>query len=140
MQLRPTHPASCHCGAIRFEVDLPDGLVEPRHCNCSMCKRRGAIVATARLDQLRILEGADRIQTYQFNTRTARHFFCPTCGIYTHHQRRSDPSLYSFNVGCLEGVDPFEVEVVTVHDGQIHPSDQPGGGGALAIRRRERIE
>lgn len=136
MKLAATHPGSCHCGQIRFEVDLPDGLVEPRHCNCSMCRRRGAIVATARLDQLRITAGADQLRTYQFNTRAARHFFCPTCGIYTHHQRRSDPGKYSFNVGCLEGVDPFEVETVTVYDGVSHPHDDPRGGAALCQRVR----
>lgn len=134
--LRPTHPASCHCGQIRFEVELPQGLVEPRHCNCSMCRRRGAIVATARIDQLRILEGAERIAVYQFNTYTAKHHFCPRCGIYTHHQRRSHPDLYSFNVGCLDGVDPFEIEVVTVFDGVIHPRDDPHGGRPLSTRRR----
>ena len=139
MILRPTHPASCHCGLIRFEVDLPNGLVDPRHCNCSMCRRRGAIVATARVDQLRILAGADRLATYQFNTRVAKHHFCPSCGIYTHHQRRSHPDLYSFNVGCLEGVDPFEVEVVTVMDGVRHPRDDAAGGSALAILRRQAL-
>jgi len=140
MNLRPTHPASCHCGRVRFEVDLPDGLVEPRHCNCSMCRRRGAIVATARIDQLRVVAGADHLRAYQFNTRVAKHFFCPTCGIYTHHQRRSDPTRYSFNVGCLEGIDPFDVPVVTVHDGQVHPLDDPRGGAAIARRVREALD
>ena len=137
MELRATHPGSCHCGRVRFEVDLPDGLIDPRHCNCSMCRRRGAIVATARLGQLRIVEGSDSPQTYRFNTRTARHYFCGSCGIYTHHQRRSNPDECSFNVGCLEGVDPFEIEVVTVYDGVTHPKD--GARGGAAICRRQRI-
>jgi len=132
MDLQPTHPGSCHCGRVRFEVDLPNGLIEPRHCNCSMCRRRGAIVATAPLDALRITRGADHIRVYQFNTNTARHYFCPTCGIYTHHQRRSNPELYSFNVGCLEGIDPFEIEQVIVIDGVNHPRDDPTGGAPLA--------
>jgi hypothetical protein len=137
MQLRPTHPASCHCGLIRFEVDLPEGLVEPRHCNCSMCRRRGAIVATARLDQLRVVTGAEHLALYQFNTGAAKHHFCPRCGIYTHHQRRSNPDLYSFNVGCLENVDPFEIEAIEVFDGRLHPNDDARGGRLLATLRRE---
>ncbi|MEZ4333031.1 MAG: GFA family protein [Myxococcota bacterium] len=139
MNLQPVHPGSCHCGRVRFEVDLPDGLVDPRHCTCSMCRRRGAIVATARLDQLRIVDGADHLRVYQFNTGTARHYFCPTCGIYTHHQRRSNPALYGFNVGCLEGVDPFEIDVVEVYDGVLHPTDDARGGRLIARRRRESV-
>ncbi len=35
----------------------------------------------------------------------AKPFFCGVCGIYTHHQRRSAPNEYGFNVACIEGVD-----------------------------------
>jgi hypothetical protein len=140
MNLQRTHPASCHCGSVRFEVDLPNGLVDPRHCNCSMCRRRGAIVATADLGGLRVTKGADRIREYQFNTKTAKHFFCPSCGIYTHHQRRSNPNQYSFNVGCLEGIDPFDVEKVTVYDGVNHPRDGAEGGSPLSTLTRHGID
>lgn len=139
MRLHQTHPGSCHCGKVRFEVDLPHGLIDPRHCNCSMCRRRGAIVATAPVGGLRVTEGADHLCSYQFNTNTAKHFFCPTCGIYTHHQRRSNPTQYSFNVGCLEGIDPFEVKEVTVYDGVNHPRDEPGGGRPVSRRVRQAV-
>jgi hypothetical protein len=104
-----------------------------------MCRRRGAIVATAPLDGLRITRGADNLTMYQFNTNTAKHFFCSTCGIYTHHQRRSDPELYSFNVGCLEGIDPFELQEVIVYDGVNHPRDEAGGGLPLSKRVRQSV-
>lgn len=139
MNLKRTHPGSCHCGRVRFEVDLPDGLVDPRHCNCSMCRRRGAIIATATLDGLRITRGMDNLTVYQFNTMTAKHFFCSTCGIYTHHQRRSHPELYSFNVGCLDGIDPFELDEVIVYDGVNHPRDRAGGGFPLSKRVRQSL-
>ncbi|MGE4606983.1 MAG: GFA family protein, partial [Myxococcota bacterium] len=63
-----------------------------------MCRRRGTIVATVPIGGLRITEGADTLCVYQFNTNTAKHFFCSTCGIYTHHQCRFDPGQYGFNV------------------------------------------
>lgn len=136
MILQATHPGSCHCGAVRFEVDLPDGLVDPRHCNCSMCRRRGAIVASVARGAFRITAGESRLRAYQFNTCTAKHYFCTECGIYTHHQRRSNPEQYGFNVGCLDGVDPFDVEEVTVYDGVTHPRDDAAGGAAIAKRVR----
>ena len=101
-----------------------------------MCRRRGAIVATATVDGFRITSGEDSLSVYQFNTGTAKHFFCSACGIYTHHLRRSNPNLYSFNVGCLDGIDPFDVEEVSVYDGVRHPRDSPTGGSLLSKRMR----
>lgn len=89
-----------------------------------MCRRRGAIVASVPLNGIRIVQGEDVLKLYQFNTRTAKHFFCGECGIYTHHQRRSDPSEYGYNVGCLEGINPYELGTIEVMDGVNHPSDR----------------
>lgn len=57
------------------------------------------------LERLRVTRGADCLTLYQWNTKTAKHYFCKICGIYTHHQRRSKPNEYAFNVACLEGPD-----------------------------------
>jgi hypothetical protein len=118
------HRASCHCGAVVLELDLPDGIVDPRRCDCSLCRRRGAIVASVPLSGLRIVQGADMLRLYQFNTRTAKHYFCSRCGVYTHHQRRSNPNEYGYNVGCLDGVTPYALDPVPVVDGINHPSDR----------------
>lgn len=122
-EIKPKHRLSCHCGAVVLELDLPDGIVGARRCDCSMCRRRGAIVASVPLTGVRIIQGADKLHLYQFNTRTAKHYFCSVCGIYTHHQRRSNPNEYGYNVGCLEGVNPFELGPVPTMDGVNHPAD-----------------
>lgn len=124
LDVLPVHKGQCHCGSVKFTVRLENGLIEPRRCNCSMCRRRGAVVASARLEDLTIDEGEDVLSLYQFNTRTARHYFCSRCGIYTHHQRRSNPGLYAFNIACLEGIDPLVLKYVPVLDGEDHPSDR----------------
>lgn len=120
------HRATCHCGAVELELYLPEGIVKPRRCDCSICRRKGAIVASVPLSGLRIVKGNDVLGLYQFNTRTARHHFCSVCGIYTHHQRRSSPTEYGYNVGCLEGVNPYDLGAVQVNDGVNHPSDRAG--------------
>jgi hypothetical protein len=88
-----------------------------------MCRRRGAVVASVQLQDLKIDEGENVLTLYQFNTKTAKHYFCSVCGIYTHHQRRSNPELYAFNIACLDGIDPFVLAHVPVLDGEDHPSD-----------------
>lgn len=124
MKLKPVHHGSCHCGAIEFEVDLPEGLRQPRRCNCSICSRHGAVVASASLDQLRVIKGQDILSLYQFNTFTAKHYFCSRCGIYTHHQRRSHPDQFSFNIACLDGVNIFDIDHIEELDGISHPNDR----------------
>lgn len=120
----PRHRATCHCGAVVLELDLPDGIVAPRRCDCSICRRKGAVVASVASSGIRIVNGAEHLRLYQFNTHTARHYFCSNCGIYTHHQRRSNPEQYGYNVGCLEGVNPFDIPDVPTNDGVNHPADR----------------
>lgn len=124
VQVQPKHRASCHCGLVELELDLPDGIVDSRRCNCSICRRKGAVVASVPLSGIRILKGAEHLKLYEFNTHTAKHYFCSNCGIYTHHQRRSNPDLYGYNVGCLDGIDPFAIPDVPTSDGVNHPADR----------------
>ena len=117
---------ACHCGAVRFRVVLQGGLGSARRCNCSFCRMRGAVAVSAARQDFEIIEGADRLSCYQFNTRAAEHFFCATCGIYTHHRRRSNPDQFGVNAACLDGVSPFDFADVAVVDGMHHPSDNDG--------------
>jgi len=102
---------------VEFVVRLERGLEDVRRCNCSLCRRKGALMSTVPLADLEVTRGADKLTLYQWNTRTAEHYFCSVCGIYTHHRRRSDPTSYGFNVACLEGVDPYSFTDVPVGDG-----------------------
>jgi hypothetical protein len=117
------HGGQCHCGAVRFEVALSDGLNSARRCTCSYCRMRGAVAVTAGLGGLKILRGEDVLTSYRFNTGAAQHFFCSRCGIYTHHQRRSNANEYGVNAACLDGVSPFDFAEVPVMDGVNHPKD-----------------
>ncbi|MHA3980478.1 GFA family protein [Halovulum sp. GXIMD14794] len=120
---------SCHCGAVRFTAEIPEGLASARRCDCSFCAMRGAVAVTAPLDGLKVTQGADKLTLYTFNTGVAQHHFCSVCGIYTHHRRRSNPNEYGVNLACLEGQTPFLPEI-DVADGRHHPSD--GGADSVA--------
>ncbi|MEX3957567.1 hypothetical protein B0G57_101138 [Trinickia symbiotica] len=110
----PLH-GSCHCGAVQFEVRT--ALQPATRCNCSLCRRRGALMSPPfEADHLTIVRGNDALTLYQFNMHVAKHYFCRHCGVYTFHQTRMNPKLWRVNVGCLEGVDPYALEA-TVADG-----------------------
>ena len=103
-----THRGACHCGRVTFEVRADINYVVD--CNCSLCRRRGALWHAAAEPDLRILTGEADLTLYQFNTKTAKHYFCKHCGIHPFTRPRLDPSRWSFNVRCIDGVDLSSVE------------------------------
>lgn len=134
---------ACHCGAVRFDVKLLGGLESATRCNCSYCRMRGAVALTANAADLKVRKGFETLRLYSFGTHTAKHYFCGTCGIYTHHQRRSNPKHVGVNAACLEGLSCFDFEVVPVIDGVHHPADKGPGHvadqvGLLIYKEEER--
>lgn len=111
------HRASCHCGAVILELHLPDGIPAPHRCDCSLCKRKGAIFAAVADFDLRVIRGEAALMAYQFGRRRAEHYFCGNCGIYTHHRRASNGKEFAFNIGCLEGINPYDLDNIPVADG-----------------------
>ena len=93
-------PGGCHCGAVAFEVLASDDI-EVSECNCSICARSGYLHLIVPKDRFRLLKGQDALTTYEFNTKTAKHLFCRTCGIKSFYVPRSHPDGYSVNARCL---------------------------------------
>jgi hypothetical protein len=122
-----THTGGCHCGAVRFEVLAP-ARIEVGECNCSMCSKTGYQHLVVKKEQFRLLQGEDALTLYQFNTRTAKHYFCSHCGIKSFYVPRSHPDGYSVNARCL---DPgtFEISGVRKIDGKNWEQHYPGGRG-----------
>ena len=116
---------TCHCEKVELEVNIPDeGFKKLMRCNCSLCKKKGAIMTPISKEQLKVVKGEDVLKLYQYHTKVAKHYFCSNCGIYTHHVMRSNPNMYGINVACLEGIKPFELENVVINDGENHPLDK----------------
>ena len=111
MGVRPigTHRGSCHCGRVRFEIDTD--FPELTSCDCSICRRKNALMVKVHESSFRLLTSADELSEYQFHTNTARHFFCRTCGIYPFHRKRVTPAFLGVNVFCLEDFDPAGIPV-----------------------------
>ena len=61
--------------------------------------------------RFRLLTGAESLTEYRFHTRTARHFFCRTCGIYPFHRKRVTPDHFGVNVACLLDFDRTGIPV-----------------------------
>jgi hypothetical protein len=121
------HTGGCHCGRVTFEVIAPAAL-KVSECNCSMCSKSGYLHLIVPADRFKLLTGSDNLTSYSFNTGTAKHLFCSTCGIKSFYVPRSHPDGFSINARCL---DPGTVQAMDI--GQTNGRDwekvYPSGRG-----------
>ena len=110
-----TMQGGCHCGKVRFKVTAD--LDRVTYCNCSMCSKKGFLHLIVPPAQFELVSGKDNLTTYEFNTRTAKHTFCRTCGIHAFYVPRSDPDKIDVNVRCIDGIDLSALSIKTF-DGQ----------------------
>jgi len=104
---------SCHCGSVRFEVDtVIDRVTE---CNCSICSKKGFLHHRVTADRFRLLTPEDQVALYQFGSFTAKHHFCPRCGIHVFTRPRAAPEQYTINVRVLDNFDLEAAKPEVVH-------------------------
>lgn len=104
------YQGSCHCGAVKFEVDAP-GDIEVEDCNCSICRMTGFLHLIVPLARFNLVRGGESLTTYRFNTGVAQHKFCKVCGIKPFYIPRSNPDGVDVNVRCLS-TEPRSLKVV----------------------------
>jgi hypothetical protein len=100
---------SCHCGAVTFAFEA-ERITEGMRCNCSICRRRGAIMSKHYVQGVSI-EGLDKLAVYRWGDHMMNHYFCPTCGIAPFSDVIERPGSYRINLGCLEDFDAMTVSV-----------------------------
>lgn len=108
------HSGSCHCGAVHFEVEAEIDHV--RVCDCSVCRRRGALTFRVPETALRLLTPPENMTVYRWGTETAEDYFCKICGILP-FRKPSAPTTaeraagiktfkgWAINIRCLDTVD-----------------------------------
>ena len=98
--------ATCHCMAVRFELDLPPEWV--LDCNCSVCRRYGALWAYDWSRSFRLTSPADATFVYRWNGRTLGFHHCNSCGCTTHLQAVDDAGkpILGINARLILGLDP----------------------------------
>jgi hypothetical protein len=112
------HAGGCHCGAVRFEVDL-DLNAPMLECNCSICSKTGTRLAFVGADKFKLKSGEEHLKDYLFNKKQIHHLFCTTCGIRS-FARGATPDggqMFAVNVRCLDDVD-LDAMQVKHHDGK----------------------
>jgi len=111
----------CHCGAVRFEADLP-AVVEAQTCNCSMCEKVGFIHIIVPESRFRLTSGADQITTYTFNTGAAQTTCRKVCRVKGLNRPRPNPAGRpgpASRPGPTEGLD-LRIEAFDGQNWEVH--------------------
>ena len=112
-----TFQGSCHCGAVRFEIETD--LTKATDCNCSICTRKGALHHRVSPERFKLLSGQDCLTLYQSGDKTAKHWFCSVCGIHPFSNPRAAPDMVTINIRCLDRYwDEIANVEVRMFDGQ----------------------
>lgn len=101
-----TYQGSCHCGRIAFTVE--GEVREVVDCNCSICRRRGSLLAFFPREALALSTPENDYATYRFNRHAIDHHFCPDCGVAPFSEGvapGTSERMAAVNVRCLDGVD-----------------------------------
>ena len=107
-----TRAGGCHCGRVRYEVDLD--LTKPViSCNCSMCGKAGTLLTFVPTENFRLLSGEAVLREYKFNHLVIHHLFCGNCGIksFARGKGRDGAEQIAINARCLDDVDLEQLNV-----------------------------
>jgi hypothetical protein len=106
------HQGGCHCGAVRFEIDLD--ATRGTRCNCSICTKLDPLGAHAKPEAFVLRSGAESLSEYVWGGKISRRFFCKHCGVHSFargHLAELGGDYVSVNLNCLDDVDPRDVKV-----------------------------
>jgi len=108
------HRGSCHCGSVRFEVDI-DLSKGAARCNCSVCTKISGTNAIVKPEAFVLLAGEDSLSQYEWGGRTGQRYFCKHCGVHCFGRGNLDVlggPYVSVSCNCLDDVDVNTLPVV----------------------------
>lgn len=122
---------SCHCGAVRFEVQADPERGASR-CNCSICTKVGALGSIVKPAAFELLSDEAALGSYEWGHKVSKRFFCKSCGTYCFgrgHLAAVGGDFVSFNYNTIDDLEISELKVVHWdgrHDNwHAGPSDKP---------------
>lgn len=106
-----TYQGSCHCGAIRYEVDLDLSRGSGR-CNCSFCLKARAWAAFVKPEAFRLAAGSEEGVAYHKHPEAPVKYHCARCGVRTHARGNADymgGPFVSVFIATLDDASPEEL-------------------------------
>ena len=100
----------CHCGKLAYTVD-EDPPAKAMACNCSICRRRGALHHFTTPDKFHFRGSEADVATYRWNKQIIRFEFCTTCGCALRPRHRPQRSDGRDQPALRQGIDLDKLEI-----------------------------
>lgn len=106
------HLGGCHCGKVKYEVEM--NLEKAISCNCTICMKRGSLLDFVPESNFKLLSGEEELQDYQFNKRVIHHLSCKSCGIlsFSRATMPNGANVVAINIRCLDGIDLSKINIL----------------------------
>lgn len=110
------YEGSCHCGDVAFDVEAD--FTYAISCNCSICRRKGTLLAFVPRSALNLKTPEDNMTSYRFNSEVIDHKFCSRCGCtaFADGKGPDGSEVAAVNLRCVPAVD-LEAISITPYDG-----------------------
>ncbi|HHB83076.1 MAG TPA: GFA family protein [Devosia sp.] len=126
--MEKAYQGACHCGRVKFEV-VAD-IEQVRVCDCSVCKKRGALIYRVEEQNICFNTPLGDLTVYKWGTFTGKDYFCPVCGIMPFRRPSAPTDMelaegvkpfdgWAVNTRCLEGFDIASVPRVEISGSKI---------------------
>lgn len=106
------HHGSCHCGAVRFTVEL--NASHGSQCNCSICTKTNYVGSIVKPAAFTLETPEDALGVYAWGAKISVRHFCKTCGVQCFargHLAQLGGDYVSVNLVTLDGVELSALKV-----------------------------
>jgi hypothetical protein len=100
------HNGSCHCGAVKFEVEIDE--TAGNRCNCTVCTKTSTTNGIVKPDAFKLVSGTDQLSEYCWGPKISTRYFCRNCGVHAFARgelAELGGAYVSVNMNCLDGVE-----------------------------------
>ena len=104
----------CHCGAVRFQVDI-DLTKGGTRCNCSVCTKTSVTSSIVKPHAFALLSNPADLAAYEWGAKMSTRLFCARCGVHCFGRgflEEVGGDFVSVNLLCLDDVDPAQLPVI----------------------------
>jgi hypothetical protein len=110
--MKAKHAGSCHCKAVRFEVEVD--ATAGTQCNCTICRKLGTTHAIVKPAEFALIAGEPNLTMYEWGFKTGKRYFCASCGVDCFgrgHLEQVGGDYVSVSLNALDDIDLKDTKV-----------------------------
>jgi hypothetical protein len=105
------HTGSCHCGAVRFTVEVD--ATHASRCNCRVCTKIAGTTAIVKPAAFTL--DSDPAALSEYGNEIGKRYFCSRCGVHCFsrgHLEQLGGDFVSVAINCIDDIEMLGVKVL----------------------------